>query len=203
MQTETYSTCESQERRLSGGHESIPLFLLGYSFALHERLPVVFFWPGTNISRYPQPNDAILKEHTLGAVLPLRVSGSSQEPLRAAQRDLENVMAVAHEEGFINPSEIALKNARKLLVDMYNISPRYYQVYPTEDGDISIDAPGGYNRSFVALCYRDGRVLCLVNINGDRKKRLYENIESLPDSFATNALERLHQASDDEWLARN
>ena len=203
MQNETCSPHANPTRRLIREHESIPLLLLGYNFALYERLPVVFFWSGTNVSQYPQPNDAILKEHTFGAVLPLDIRDSLPEPLRTAQRDLENVMEAAHEEGFIQPSEIALANARKLLVDMYGISSRYYEVYPTEDGDISIDAPGGYNRSFVALCYRDGRVLCLANINGDRKKRLYENIESLPDSFMTSALKKLHQASDDEWLAQN
>ena len=203
MQNETCLPRANPKRRLIGERESIPLLLLGYNFALHEKLPVVFFLSGTNVSQYPQPNDAILKEHTFGTVLPLEIRDYSQEPLRTAQRDLENAMAVAHEEGFVQPSEIALANARRLLVDMYDISPRYYEVYPAEDGDISIDAPGGYNRSFVALCYRDGRVLCLANINGERKKRLYENVESLPDSFMISVLERLHQASDDEWLARD
>ena len=123
-----------------------------------------------------------------------------QAPLNDALYALASAMEEARREEFILPSYIALENAKRMLEYMYRISPRHYEVYPTEEGDISIDAPGGYNRSFVALCYNDGRILCLANINGDRKKNLYESRGSSLSSFVTDWLEKLHNISDAVWL---
>ena len=79
--------------------------------------------------------------------------------LAEALRDLNESSAEAIEEGYSVPSDTALENAERLLKAMYRLSPRRYEVYPTPDGEIAIDAPGGYNRSVLLLCDSEGGAL--------------------------------------------
>ena len=109
--------------------------------------------------------------------------GTRPPELRDALRDLDDVIAEAGEEQFPAPSGAALANARRLLTAMYRISPRRYEVYPTPDGEIAIDAPGGYGRSVLLLCNSEGGALCLVNMNGAHRRARYLSAESLPNEF--------------------
>ena len=47
--------------------------------------------------------------------------------------DLQEATDEALEEGFPVPAEMALENAERLLREMYLISPRRFEVYPTPD----------------------------------------------------------------------
>ena len=98
--------------------------------------------------------------------------------LNEALRDLQGATNEAREEGFPPPSGIALNNAECLLRGMYAISPRRYEIYPTPDQEIAIDAPGGYGRSVILLCDSDGGALCLVNMNGEHRRARYSSTES-------------------------
>ena len=111
-------------------------------------------------------------------------------------RDLEDVRAEAGEEGFPLPSDEALANARRLLIEMYEILPRRFEVYPTPDGEIAIDAPSGHGRSVILLCASDGSALCLVNMNGDHRRARYSTVKTLPDGFLREALTELERQSD-------
>ena len=97
----------------------------------------------------------------------------------------------AREEGYPIPPEMALHNAERLLKELYNTSPRHFEVYPTPDGEIAIDTPGGYNRSVLLLCDSQGGSLCLVNINGNHRRARYSSSERLPDGFVREALDDL------------
>ncbi|MYD60045.1 MAG: hypothetical protein F4W91_03295 [Gemmatimonadetes bacterium] len=113
--------------------------------------------------------------------------------LYAALHDLQEATDEALEEGFPVPSELALENAERLLREMYLISPRRYEVYPTPDGEIAIDAPGGYGRSVLLLCDFEGSALCLVNMNGNHRRAHYDTTNTLPDGFVREALIELEQ----------
>lgn len=108
--------------------------------------------------------------------------------LTAALNDLQESKSEAHEVGYPIPSDKVLENSERLLKAMYRISPRRYEVYPTPDGEIAIDAPGGYNRSVLLLCDSQGGVLCLVNMNGNHRRARYSSSERLPDGFVREAL---------------
>ena len=110
--------------------------------------------------------------------------------------DLYEATDEALEEGFPVPSEIALENAECLLREMYWISPRRFEVYPTPDGEIAIDAPGGHGRSVLLLCDSEGGALCLVNMNGTHRRARYDTTKTLPDGFVREALDELHQRDD-------
>ena len=105
--------------------------------------------------------------------------------------DLRESKAEAQEEGYLIPSDKALEDAERLLKAMYRISPRRYEVYPTPDGEIAIDAPGGYNRSVLLLCDSQGGALCLVNMNGNHRRARYSNCDGIPDGFIREALAEL------------
>ncbi len=110
--------------------------------------------------------------------------------------DLREASDEAREEGYPIPSEMALHNAERLLKELYNASPRHFEVYPTPDGEIAIDAPGGYNRSVLLLCDSQGGALCLVNINGNHRRARYSSSERLPDGFIHEALTDLKSEAD-------
>lgn len=113
--------------------------------------------------------------------------------LNEALRDLGEARDEAREEEFPQPSDIALKNAERLLREMYRISPRRFEVYPTPDGKIAIDAPDGHERSVILLCDSEGGALCLVNLNGTHRRARYSTTETLPDGFVHEALDDLER----------
>ncbi len=117
----------------------------------------------------------------------------SYSELDQALKDLLATTSEASKEGFPLPSDKALNNAEHLLKEMYVISSRRYEVYPTPDGEIAIDAPGGYGSSVILLCGSDGGALCLVNMNGQHRRARYSSIETLPDGFLREALAELEQ----------
>ena len=123
-----------------------------------------------------------------------RVPGDAE--LHGALRDLQEAAEEAREEGFPLPSRLALENADRLLREMYRISPRRLEVYPTPDGEIAIDAPGGHGRSVLLLCNSEGCALCPVNMNGEHRRARYSNAQTLPDGFVREALAELAQQGD-------
>ena len=108
--------------------------------------------------------------------------------LEDALTDLHASMDEASEEQFPIPSQIARSNAESLLKKMYEISARRFEVYPTPDGEIAIDAPGGHGRSVIVLCSSDGGALCLVNLSGHHRRARYSTADTLPDGFLRDAL---------------
>ena len=116
--------------------------------------------------------------------------------LSDALNDLHEASNEAHEEGFPVPSELVLSNAERLLNVMYRISPRRFEVYPTPDGEIAIDAPTGTGQSVLLLCKPDGGALCLANLLDGHTHNAYTNADALPDDFLRRALVVLEQGDD-------
>ena len=152
------------------------------------------------------PSSGVLhldRKHDLSENLFFKASSSDIVPLVArigevysselndASCDLSQAREEAREEGFPPPSDIALKNAERLLREMYGISSRRFEVYPTPDGEIAIDAPDGEGRSVILLCDSEGGALCLVNLNGHHRRARYSTTETLPDGFVREALAEL------------
>ncbi len=120
---------------------------------------------------------------------------SLDDDLRDALRDLRETEDEAREEGTPPPSGEALESAERLLKEMYTISPRRFEVYPTPDGEVAIDAPGR-GCSVLLLCDPDGGALCLVNVDGAHRRARYSTTRTLPDGFVREALVELEQRDD-------
>ena len=112
--------------------------------------------------------------------------------LQAALSDLDNAVNEAREEGFDTvPSDDAIENARRILERMYGMHCCRYEVYPTQDGDISISAYAENPSSVIMLCEGNGSAFCSVNINGIHRHARYESTATLPDGFVREALAEL------------
>ena len=120
---------------------------------------------------------------------------ADHDELPNALNDLDGVSVEANEEGFDMPSEVAFSNASRLLKKMYRILPRRFEVYPTPDGEIAIDAPDGHGSSVLLLCDSSGDALCLVNLNGSHRRKRYASDDDWADDFLQKALESLHPAN--------
>ncbi|MYE53609.1 MAG: hypothetical protein F4X34_00210 [Chloroflexi bacterium] len=122
----------------------------------------------------------------------VEVSGKGDDgELVDAMRDLRDAGEEAREEGFPAPSDLAMANAEQLLRAMYQISPRRFEVYPTLDGEIAIDAPDGNGQSVLLLCESNGGALCLANLRDGHVQSSYATADMLPDKFLRKVLAAL------------
>ena len=111
--------------------------------------------------------------------------------LTEALQDLKEIERDAVEENFRKPSKLAQENASRILRDMYQVHPCRFEVYSMPDGEIAIDARGGFGKSVVLLCESEGSALCLVNIDGSHRRARYSETAKLPDGFIKEALAEL------------
>ncbi len=113
--------------------------------------------------------------------------------LQAALADLDGAVDEARDEKFeMDPSETAIKNARRVLRSMNQLLPIRFEVYPMRDGAVTIAALGGSPRqSVLVLCDGDGGALCSVNVNGHHRRAVYDSAANLPDAFVRAALAEL------------
>ena len=111
--------------------------------------------------------------------------------LTAALNDLHNANEEAREEGFPIPSDIAIRNSEELVKNIYEIFPKRFEVYPTQDGEIAVDIYNGKGSSVILLCDSVGEILCMVNISGNSRRAHYSQIDQLPDGFVREALNEL------------
>ncbi len=108
-------------------------------------------------------------------------------------RDLEGAAEEAREEGFPQPSQLALKNTKCLLQDLYRLRPSRLEANPTPDGEIALIAPGGRGQSVLVLCDSDGGLQCSVNLNGQHRRARYSTAATLPDGFVREAFRDLDE----------
>ena len=100
--------------------------------------------------------------------IPLRY----EEPTVYAEavRELEQVRKHAIEDGWPEPNDLAVDNARRLLDHMHEHFPQQYYVYPSHNGGVCLQPPGGDEWSFLVICEPDGKLLC----SADRPKRPWQ-----------------------------
>ena len=100
-----------------------------------------------------------------------------------ALHDLREARTEAREEGFPVPSRSAVENGCRLLHCMYGALARRFEAYPTPDGEIAIDVPGGSDRSILLLCDSDGGALYFVHIDGVQICAQYSDASSIQTNF--------------------
>ena len=110
--------------------------------------------------------------------------------LKEALQDLEDALHEANDEGFPPPTEIARTNAARLIRTMYGIHACRFEVYPTVDGEVAMDASAA-DYSVVLLCEADGGALCLANTGATHRRAHYSDADQLPDGFLREALAEL------------
>lgn len=121
--------------------------------------------------------------------------GSSETPsdLADALADLGLAGEEANEDGFPIPTRELLVTSEGLLRKLYQVWPHRFEVYPSPDGEIVIDAPNRRDSSVLLFCEPGGEVLCLTHIKGEQLSKRYPSHDQLPDEFLTKALDSLLQ----------
>lgn len=114
--------------------------------------------------------------------------------LADALADLHDAREEAAEEEFSAPSDLALKNAERLLRAMHEILPCRYEVYPMPDGEVAIDAPTSFGTAVIATCEPDGNALCFVHTEQDKRYRRFPFAE-LPNDFLRHGILKLGSES--------
>lgn len=110
--------------------------------------------------------------------------------------ELYDVQATARDEGGKIPSNIAVENAKRILIDLYRASPRIFAVDPLPEGEVAIDAATKYGTSLVVLCRSDGSAQCLAYFDDEYHSKDYPSSSMLPDDFLWDIL-RLTAVSSD------
>ena len=87
-----------------------------------------------------------------------------------AVRELKLVRDEAVEDGWPVPNDVAVDNATKLLDLMHEHFPQRYHVYPSHNGGVCLEPPGGKRSSFLVICEADGKILC----SADRPRRPWQ-----------------------------
>ena len=123
---------------------------------------------------------------TWNTVTPLR-----RQELEEALVDLRATPSEAMDEGYPQPTQLALANAERILRWMYALLPTRLEVYPTPDGELAVVAPGSPRCSVMVLCGAEGGALCMVNMDGEHRRARYSTANSLPDGFLRDALTEL------------
>ena len=121
----------------------------------------------------------------------MEVAAAPSAELQAALADLNGVIEEAHDEEYPAPSRETVELAERVLRGMYRLRPYRFEVYPTEDGEVTILAPGQPGSSVRVLCHATQGVLCLVNLDGRQCRRaVYKPVATtaLPDGFIREAL---------------
>ena len=133
-------------------------------------------------------NDSLAKRRAQGQYPRIRRHSSD---LKDALQDLEEVSVAAQEQEIQQPSEVAFASARRLIHEMYSISPRRFIVYPMPEGYIAIDGRSGNDRAVMMMCGSDGDARCIVTVNGEDRRAHYSTSQRLPDDFVRQALNEL------------
>ncbi len=106
--------------------------------------------------------------------------------------ELLRIREVAKDEGFLEPSGMVIQSAEKVLNKIHAIYPREYDIFPTPDGEISIETPIGIGSSLWCICKPSGQVIFMVYIQGEKQRRKdYDDLMAFPDEFVIKALNDL------------
>ena len=112
------------------------------------------------------------------------------DDLRDALRDLDGAAAEAATSDYPAPTGAALDAARLLLPALHAAAPRRFEVYPTPDGEIAIDAPSGAS-SLLLLCDSGGGVTCLLNAAGAQRLTRHASAGEVSPALLREALREL------------
>lgn len=189
----TYSSTETSRRGVS-----FPIHLADSS---HADVSVLLTWLIGTILRTSTPSEGLALFHSGMKEVVAFCAPSAQtsppvqiwedsEDLSNALSDLHGAMDEATEEGYRQPSDDAVTEAERILRSVCEVSPRRFEVYPTQDGEIALDAPGNAG-SVILLLDPHGCALCLVNVNGNHRRARYSSTTTLPDGFVREALVEL------------
>ena len=99
--------------------------------------------------------------------------------LQEAMAVISNIKEVALDDGCVEPSDIAVSNAKFVLEAMFNVSQQSYDIYPMDDGEIAIDI-GNHGNRIGVFCYPDGKMQYVVSLNHEQLDIRKDGVWDIP-----------------------
>lgn len=121
---------------------------------------------------------------TAGSIVPVPIQRYALDTLAAIDDE-------AAEEGYPPPSEVAKRNAGRVLAWLAKAHSRDLDVYPTEDAEVAVDVAGAKGCGVLVLFGSAGGATCFVTMNGDNRRARYKDGGRLPDAFLKEAMAEL------------
>jgi len=120
------------------------------------------------------------------------IAGDPDE-LGEALHDLHSSIEEAQQEEFYAPSAIAMENAEQFIRNLYALSSRRLEVYPTPDGEIAVVAPFP-GKSVMVLCDSDGGGLLMAHMAEGHWRARYADAREIPSFLLQRAIEDMDAA---------
>lgn len=116
----------------------------------------------------------------------------SNDWLRDALAELEQIDQEAIEEGYPLSNEASRENTKHIITELAKRSYPTPAIYPTEDGEIAILFQNRTAKTGVLiLCDRDGGAACFSTTAGKKRRARYDDASDLPDAFIRDELRKL------------
>ena len=143
----------------------------------------------------PKPNPKIAEPAAGYAQALKREAQACDHPSVAASfEEFAELDEEAVEMELTPPSDTVKAKAEQILTALVEKFPRYYMVFPDDDGEVSIQTNGRTKRggNLLIVC-GENSVSCSFVMNGKGSHKIYdsESIKNLPDEFICSSLEKL------------
>ena len=96
--------------------------------------------------------------------------------------ELATVQDEAREDGYPVPSEKLVANVQEFLVQLYQIAPLPYTIYPMERGEIAIDARAESIGSVALLCHEED-TWCAASLHNKSCRAWTRDRNNPPEPF--------------------
>ena len=117
--------------------------------------------------------------------------GQMPPDLSGAVEEWQRLPEEAREENFPIPTLLTLRHALRILKEMYHLSPRRFEVYPTPDGEVAIEGINQLGQWVILYCESNESALCIFGHSEKDGYKRYKSVQELPDDFLQEVLHSL------------
>ena len=112
---------------------------------------------------------------------------------RAIYQLAQAVIESEYEDYLLPINKETIETAREVLHKAYSMFPYHYEIYPVDNGGISIETPMGLGASIWFICDANGGIECRLNITGRpyKKDNLSDIFKFRESQFVSDALKEL------------
>ena len=170
---------------------SDPLYTMSPFATFRDNITVVAIPPSPHVEapRRASPTDSIFAYY-------LREAQTTTSDIRSidftnAVNDLRDSPEAAEQDWGITLESAVIDQAHRVLTSVFEIFPRSWNIYPTPEGEIAIDADTPHGTKVVVTCNLTGAVRCMAYINGEFRSQEYAQVGM---GFIATLSEALRQA---------
>ena len=170
---------------------SDPLYTTSPFATFHDNITVAVNPPSPHVEapRMASPTDITFAYYLRGAQT--ATSDIRSIDFTNAVNDLRDSPEAAEQDWGITLESAVIGHAYRVLTSVIKTFPRSWNIYPTPEGEIAIDADTPHGTKVVVTCNPTGAVRCMTYINGEFRSQEYAQVGR---DFIATLREALRQA---------